>query len=471
MTDTTSKNLVLPSDVLLIPVSDLAPDVRAKIDCEDSSFALTRPRARVPSKVVDPQAASLLEEFRTPKSIVQAIISFSKTHSTDPQETLGHAYPLIESLVRSSLLVPEGSEAAELIEPSLEAGTQVGAYETVECVHMLDDTELYQARAEDGTLVAIKLARRENDAAMRVLLKRESAILDHLQGEVTPKVLESGDHDGRAYLAIEWFSGAPVTGATTQLLLRTDDDARWRLRDMCIAITDAYSQVHARGVVHSDVHPGNVLVDADDVVKIIDFGLARVRTSRGKLRSAPRGGIAYFFEPEYAKAVLAGKRAPASSEKGEQYAVAAMLFHLLTGAHYLDFHLESDEMLRQIAEEQPRSFESAGREAWPEVEEILGKALRKDPARRHRSLDAMADRLRAIARRGREDRGDSGGADGSIPSASQSLLDRVLARICPAGRSSSPASRSRLTRRSTLAPVGLPMPSIEWRAYGMIRSF
>jgi len=150
----------------------------------------------------------------------------------------------------------------------------------------------------------------------------------------------------------------------------------------------AYAILHRQGVVHGDVHLGNLLVDDQGYFRIVDFGLARCSDDQQDSRS--RGGVAAFFEPEYARAVLAGARPPSPTMLGEQYAVAAVVYSLLTGEHYLEFSLEQDEMFGQICTDPPFSLARRGAVWWPEAEPTLQRALEKEPARRYLSVESVA---------------------------------------------------------------------------------
>src|SRR4051812_26085971 len=97
--------LVLPDDVLLIPVGDLATTTRARLTCEDGDFAITRPRSRTPSRVIDPAFAALLTEFRTARTIADAVAGFSKARDADPRAVLKNAFPILGRLVDDGLLV------------------------------------------------------------------------------------------------------------------------------------------------------------------------------------------------------------------------------------------------------------------------------------------------------------------------------------------------------------------------------
>lgn len=388
--------LVLPADLVVIPVADLPEAIRRQAEAEEGDYALTRPRSRTPSRIIDAQAAELLKHFRKPATIVQAVIRYSQEKKTDPERTLEEAFPLLERLAAAHLLVPEHSEEAHQIQPSLEVGAKFGGAEVLGCVQVLEDTELYQAKTSEGQMAALKVLRPNAGSQSSRMFDREAAILERLGGSVSPKLLETGTEGERRYLLIEWCSGVDCSLAASELRESGGGAARRTLLGLCGAILDRYARLHEQSVIHSDIHPRNVLVDGADHVKLIDFGVARIAGVENEFRRTHRAGVGFFFEPEYSKAVRAGKGYPYSSARGEQYALAALIYFLITGNHYLDFSLEKHEMLRQIAEDDPLEFSRRGVEAWPELEQVLAKALNKAPEQRFSSVAEFAERLRAV---------------------------------------------------------------------------
>jgi serine/threonine-protein kinase len=103
--------------------------------------------------------------------------------------------------------------------------------------------------------------------------------------------------------------------------------------------------------------------------------------------------VAFFHEPETARAALAAQPWPPVTESGEQYAVAALLYYLLTGLHYVDFSLGRDELMHEIANMPPVPLVQRGLPEWPALEHCLFRALSKDPAARFATTAAMADAL------------------------------------------------------------------------------
>jgi serine/threonine protein kinase len=386
--------LVLPEDVLLLPVAELPEETRRQLTWEEGDYAVTRPRSRTPSRIVDAGAADLLRIFREPVTIVEAVIRFSRARSLDPETTLEEAYPLLERLLTSGFLVAEGSREAEAIRQTHQPGEEAAGFEVVECVQGLEDTELYQVRTGDGTTVALKIERPVAAGRSGGAFEREAAILDHLAGEGAPRLVGQGEVDGRRWLAIEWHRGVDAMTASEEPRRRGD---RAGLLGLARAIVEAYARLHDRGVVHGDVHPRNVLVSASGEARLIDFGIARWEGLPGGVPRAWRGGIAFYFEPEYAVAARSGGTPPEASAAGDQYGLGVVLYQLFTGAQYRDFSLEKDKMLRQIAEEPPLPFAERGVSAWPELEAVLARAMAKAPEERFPSAAALAEALGRVA--------------------------------------------------------------------------
>jgi len=423
--------LVLSRDVILVPVAELPAEARERFTHEEGDWAITHPRSRTPSSILDAASAALVEQFRAPRTIVEAVIRYCGERGGDPEPTLEEAYPLLQRLLASGFLVEESAAEAEGIRPSLHPGEDVAGFTVVECVQGLEDTELYLVRGPDrrsGSMGgALKIERPAVAGRSGGLFEREEAILRWLAGDGTPRLLASGPlEDGRRWLVTEWFSGVDV--ATAAWELQRDPEARSELLALARRIVEAYAALHTRGVVHADVHPRNVLVAADGSVRLLDFGYSRWDAAPADLAAPPRAGVAFFFEPEYAAATRAGQAPPDASPLGEQYAVAALLYSLLTGAHPRDYSLDRDAMLRQIAEEPPLPFAGRGVDPWPEVEPVLRRALAKDPAERFPSMADLATALAEVAAPPRPARPRANDlAD------AEALLERVLERVRPGG--------------------------------------
>jgi eukaryotic-like serine/threonine-protein kinase len=390
-----TERVLLPHDVLIVPASAVASTVRSELKLDDGEYAITRIGARTSSRIVDTPTADLLSEFRTPTTIVDAVIRYSRARRVDPRATLEDAFPLLEQFFYERLLVSEGSEDSRAITPSLPPGEELAGFEIHDAIQVLEDTEIYRATDRTGMPAALKIARTASRRSLTRRLGREASILRHLDGQVNPGLLAAGDLNGRLYLLMEWCPGispACATGHSHQASTGTDVQ---RLA-LCQAITGCYAHLHAQGVIHGDVHPGNLLVAGDHSVRIVDFGFARVTGLGKQFEDVERGGVDFYVEPEYARARLAKRRPPAVTFLAEQYSLAALIYQLMTGLHYARFSLDKGELRRQIVEHEPLGFEVVGRHPWPELERVLSRALAKDPRDRYPSVSAFADELARV---------------------------------------------------------------------------
>ncbi|HKO54511.1 MAG TPA: lanthionine synthetase LanC family protein [Thermoanaerobaculia bacterium] len=372
---------VLKDDVLLIPCTDLSEEMRERVAFDEGDFTLSRRHGRGLAQVIDGETAALLKLFRQPRTIVDAVLENSRAAGKDPAVWLDELLPHLGTFLHNQILVPAGSEEEQEIRPRYEAGARIGRWEVVRCASLIEDSEVYQLR-DGGETAALKIAR---SPAMQLIFDNETAILRHLDGSgIAPRLIEAGLHDERPYLIIDWLPGVDATVAAAE---RRHDRAS--LIDLCASIAEAYAELHARGVLHADVHPRNVLVG--ERVMLLDFGFSRLADQPPRVG---RGGMYYFFEPEHLAAQRQGIMLPPSAA-GEQYAIAALLYLLVSGHHYLDFRYEREEMARQVETEPPLPFARRGIPPWPEVEQVLFRALEKDPSRRYGSLSELAAPLGA----------------------------------------------------------------------------
>ena len=451
MTAALDVQLLLPADVLVIPVHELPADVREQLDGDSDDVAVTRPRGRHPSCVVDVRSAALLTRFRRPTSVAEAVVDYARSAGEDPMQLLEQAYPMLRRLADTGFLVAAESALAQRIAPTHAAGDRLGPATIVRCVHILADTELHQLRLDDGRLAAAKLLRRGAPAASALRLAHEADILRQLDGRVSPRLLDEPPAVSGECLLMEWREGVPVEVAAAEARGQRWRDGGRRQLELLRSVVAAFGHLHTHGVVHGDVHPRNVLIAADGAVSVVDFGLARIPPASA---GGERGGVAYYFEPELAVAWRRRRRTPAASASGEQYGIAALLYVLATGAHPVDFSPEQDAMLRQIEEEPPRSFAEAGAAPWPELERVLRRALAKSPDDRFASLvelGAELDALVPLLRQAAPARRPAVGAETAAAAAR-----RFLADVSPGGQ---------LYRQPELLPA--PRCSVNYGAAGI----
>jgi eukaryotic-like serine/threonine-protein kinase len=388
---TITEAFVLPPSVDIVPVGELAADVRARFAHQPGDYVITQTGGRARTHVVNASSAALLKRFRDGATITDAVVAFSRGGAIDPEQVLIEVWPVLQTFIGARLLVPANATEAATIVPVLSVGAEIGDWTAVYCVYLLEDTELWQVRDQAGRRYALKLARQTSHSDVIVArFEREARVLTTLGGRIGPALAGRGVHRGNPYLVVEWrFGSAPDVVADAERAIGVGPAELARLAQ---GVLDAYATLHDAGVLHGDVHPENLLVDRDGRVTIIDFAFARhIAEEQG----GPRGGVPFYYEPELARAVQGGAPHPATTAEGEQFAVAAVVYRLLTGAHYRVFPLDTAAFWRAIAEDAPMAFEAHGVAAWPALEGVLARALAKAPADRYESMGACAGAFRA----------------------------------------------------------------------------
>ena len=395
---TITEPILLPADVVVVPVDELPEETREQLEHKPGDYALTRPHTRMTSSIVDESTAGLLERFRAPTTIVDAVIDYSRSEGLDAGDILERAFPMLAGFLNIGMLVPADSQLAAPIDATIAKGTRLIGFTVLEPVHVIDDTEVHLARGDDGTYAALKVARASAIRDLTAALDHEAAVLAELSGKVSPKLLGRGEDEGRECLAVEWCSGLDALEASADI---RDTHRVDELLDLGERVLEAYAQLHTEGFLHGDVHPRNILVEAGGRVRLIDFGLAARIEAPDRV---PRGGIDLFLEPELAHARLTGRPTPPASPAGEQYSVAALLYLVLTGAHTHVFSLDEERMHRQLLDDPPLPFAAHDARGLEVVEPVLARALSKRPSDRFESMEVFWDSYRAARKPSRRAR-------------------------------------------------------------------
>jgi serine/threonine protein kinase len=161
-----------------------------------------------------------------------------------------------------------------------------------------------------------------------------------------------------------------------------------RAAEWGIQAAEALDYAHSLGVVHRDVKPANLLVDAAGRLWVTDFGLAQVQSGAGLTVTGDLVGTLRYMSPEQALA----KRV-VIDHRTDVYSLGATLYELLT-LHSVFGGNDRQELLRQIAFEEPRPPRRVERTVPAELEVIVQKALEKNPADRYATAQELADDLR-----------------------------------------------------------------------------
>jgi len=391
--------LVLRDGVRLSLVADLPVAIRSRLDGYDDDVVVARPDARQQVTVVDRRALRLLECFRTPTTLIDAVLTAAPLSGVAPTALLRDAVPLFARLLASGFVGASDASVARPAEPRLRPGARIDDVVVLRCVHYVDDTEVYQGVDDAGARRAVKLAPHADAAA--AALRRECQLLRRLDGTVTPRLVADRPW-GDGWLAVsEWCAGATLDTAAEGLRRAGPPLGRaCALLHLAARVADVVASLHELGVAHGDLHPGNLIVARDGAVHVLDLGNAH--DLRGEIPPpSARGIAASWCEPELAEAALDGRDLPPATTAGDQYSVGALVHHVLVGGEYADLGIEERAVLRAVRDLPPAPLAACGLRGSGDVDAMLARAMHKDPARRYPSLRDLAVDLRTAAERRR----------------------------------------------------------------------
>jgi len=386
---------ILPEEVQVLPVKALPEQTLAKFEYEADDFIITYNHARNTSKVVDASSASLLQEFRKPKSLPEGVLTYAMLNNLDAQTILEGSYTFLTRLRSEGFLVSYDDTFGKNRQ-FFKSGERFKDYEIVSKLDGVADTEIYKIK-KNGQLYALKLLK-TNKKTPQLLANfyNEIEILTALDDAVNPALIEHGEYETDHYLIMEWVEGQTCLQAAEPYQNLHDPSNVLALLNISCRILNAYRHLHKQGVIHSDVHPANIILSASGELKIIDFGLSRI-VSRDQVPA--RGGQVFFFEPEYAQSFLDARPAPPSTFAGEQYALGALLYQVLTGKQYLSFSYDKQILFTQIINEAPVPFRNLDIVVDERIEKVLFKALAKQKDDRYDHVEDFYSAMMKVQER------------------------------------------------------------------------
>jgi eukaryotic-like serine/threonine-protein kinase len=233
----------------------------------------------------------------------------------------------------------------------------------------------------NGRQVAIKVPHpeMESDPVFFDRFHREEEIGKALDHPGVMKVFTDGDRS-QIYIVMEWVDGKLLRQVISEQKVLPPQ----RAIKLALGICEALAYIHSHGIVHRDLKPENIMVDSEDHIKLIDFGIAGQEGARrltfAKLSQVM--GTPDYISPEQVK----GKRGDARSDI---YALGVMLYEMLAGKVPFQgpnpFAIMNDRLLNNPIP--PREVNPA---ITPEMQEIIYRALERDPKNRYANAHQMA---------------------------------------------------------------------------------
>jgi len=308
---------------------------------------------------------------------------------------------------------------------------------------------VYLARhVHTESLVALKVLKRflSQDPVMLDRLLREAKAAASVGSDHIVRVLDAGvSPEGQAFLAMELLEGMDL-----KELYYREPMTPLRLAGLVVQILDALEIAHAKGIVHRDLKPANIFVIAGDFVKLLDFGISKVR-QEGAVNALTQTGMAmgtpaYMAPEQFFSAKDVDGRA-------DLYSVGVILFELLAGR--LPYNADSyADLLVQIRTQPPPPLLTVAPQAPPLLAEVVDQALDRNLVKRFGNAAAMARALRSAA--GLPPRAQSRPPAPAPLSEASMLGDTAKPRQTPGGPPSRPISPASMMG-ATAPPRNTPM--------------
>lgn len=275
---------------------------------------------------------------------------------------------------------PEGERTRLVVQ--LTVGTSVGHYVIIDHlgsggmgeVYLAEDTELNRE-------VALKFLSSHlcQDADCRARFKREAQAAAKLNHPNIVTIYEVSDFNGRPFFAMEH-----VEGESLRELIRTKELPIERVIELAVQICEGLHKAHQSGVVHRDVKPANILIDADDRAKILDFGLATVQGCDHLTKTGSTLGTVGYMSPEQVRGEQVDQRT-------DIFSLGVVLYELIAGRQPFKGDNEV-ATVHNITDLEPEPLARYKAGVPDELQRIVSKLLQKDAALRYQTTaDVISD--------------------------------------------------------------------------------
>lgn len=237
-----------------------------------------------------------------------------------------------------------------------------------------------------GRTVAVKILREnltgDNDLVRS--FRREALSAANLTHPNIVNVYDVGQEDNLYYIVMEYIEGQTLK----DLILEKGTLSPSQVVSIAIQICEALEEAHKHNTVHRDIKPHNILITPEDRIKVADFGIARGVTTTTITYTSTIIGSVHYLSPEQAS----GKPA---EERSDIYSLGIVLYEMLTGKVPFSGENPVSVALKHIQEDVPFPAE-INTEVSAELEEILMRAVEKNPADRYTSAKELKEDLKAL---------------------------------------------------------------------------
>jgi len=270
---------------------------------------------------------------------------------------------------------------------ALAAGTRISHYTIISKIGAGGMGEVYLA--EDTQLdreVALKFLppHLSRDEAARARFTREAKAAAKLDHPNIVQVFEVGEFQGRPFFAMAHIEGKSLKDVIKDGRLSINETI-----ELTKQICEGLHKAHESGVVHRDIKPGNIIIDRDNKPRILDFGLAAVAGEDKLTKTGSTLGTVGYMSPEQ----IEGKQV---DYRSDLFSVGVILYEMLTGRR--PFEGDNDAAVaRSITDATPEPIARYRSGTTGELQQVVDKALSKDPSLRYQHADGMLADLKRLS--------------------------------------------------------------------------
>ncbi len=262
-----------------------------------------------------------------------------------------------------------------------------GRYQITELIGVGGMSDVYKGiDIMENRTVAVKILKREfseNEEFVRYF-RNESRAIAVLSHPNIVKIFDVGYEHDLQYIVMEY-----INGITLKECIEQKGMLQWReCVHYTIQILRALQLAHDRGIIHRDIKPQNVMLLADGTIKVMDFGIACFSRQNAGSNTERTMGSVHYVSPEQAR----GER---TDERGDIYSVGVMMYEMLTGRKPFDGDTPVAVALKHMNEEPVRPSEYNSN-IYKGLEEIVLRAMEKEPTKRYQSASEMIRDIEAF---------------------------------------------------------------------------